>query len=105
MISSVDFAFYGVSRAKEWVSVDCGTIHLITITQSKFAIPTKCPSCMCCPTLNICRVTQAGTICIYPDISVSKTGLLELLNSQSKLSAFLYGFFPKQFSIRFGLKF
>ena len=27
MISSVDLAFYGVSRAKDWVSVDCGTIH------------------------------------------------------------------------------
>ena len=25
MISSVDFAYYGVSRAKDWVSVDCGT--------------------------------------------------------------------------------
>ena len=26
MISSVDRAHYGVSRAKDWVSVDCGTI-------------------------------------------------------------------------------
>ena len=26
MISSVDIAHYGVSRAKDWVSVDCGTI-------------------------------------------------------------------------------
>ena len=25
MISSVDLACYGVSRAKDWVSVDCGT--------------------------------------------------------------------------------
>ena len=25
MISSVDFAHYRVSRAKDWVSVDCGT--------------------------------------------------------------------------------
>ena len=24
MISSVDLAHYGVSRAKDWVSVDCG---------------------------------------------------------------------------------
>ena len=24
-ISSVDLAYYGVSRAKDWVSVDCGT--------------------------------------------------------------------------------
>ena len=34
MISSVDLAHYGVSRAKDWVSVDCGTrintIHLDT---------------------------------------------------------------------------
>ena len=25
IISSVDLAHYGVSRAKDWVSVDCGT--------------------------------------------------------------------------------
>ena len=25
MISSVDLAYYRVSRAKDWVSVDCGT--------------------------------------------------------------------------------
>ena len=29
MISSVDFAHYGVSRAKDWISVDCGTICVI----------------------------------------------------------------------------
>ena len=32
IISRVDFADYGVSRAKDWVSVDCGT----TIYISKF---------------------------------------------------------------------
>ena len=26
-ITSVDLAHYGVSRAKDWVSVDCGTKH------------------------------------------------------------------------------
>ena len=25
MISSVDHAYYGVSHAKDWISVDCGT--------------------------------------------------------------------------------
>ena len=25
MISSVDLAQYGISRAKDWISVDCGT--------------------------------------------------------------------------------
>ena len=25
IISSVDLAYYGVSNAKDWVSVDCGT--------------------------------------------------------------------------------
>ena len=25
-ITSIDLAHYGVSRAKDWVSVDCGTI-------------------------------------------------------------------------------
>ena len=29
MISSVDLAHYGVSRAKDWVPVDCGTIKTI----------------------------------------------------------------------------
>ena len=26
-INSVDLAHYGVSHAKDWVSVDCGTIY------------------------------------------------------------------------------
>ena len=26
MLSSVDLAYFGVSRGKDWVSVDCGTI-------------------------------------------------------------------------------
>ena len=29
MISSVDLAHYGVSRAKDWVCVDCGTMWYI----------------------------------------------------------------------------
>ena len=29
MISSVDLAYYEVSRAKDWVSVDCGTRHIL----------------------------------------------------------------------------
>ena len=28
-ITSVDLAYYGVSRAKDWVSVDCGTLYNI----------------------------------------------------------------------------
>ena len=28
MIFSVDLAHYGLSRAKDWVSVDCGTISV-----------------------------------------------------------------------------
>ena len=31
-ITSVDLAHYGVSRAKDWVSVDCGTNTLIKQT-------------------------------------------------------------------------
>ena len=31
MISSVDLACYGISRAKDWISVDCGTIFIYTI--------------------------------------------------------------------------
>ena len=31
MMSSVDLAHYGVSRAKDWISVDCGTIIIIMI--------------------------------------------------------------------------
>ena len=30
MISSVDLAHYGVSRAKDWVFVDCGTIYFVS---------------------------------------------------------------------------
>ena len=37
MISSVDLAHYGVSRAKDWVSVDCGTITVFRL--SNCAIP------------------------------------------------------------------
>ena len=33
MISSVDLAHYGVSRANDWVSVDCGTIATCTAIQ------------------------------------------------------------------------
>ena len=29
MISSVDLAHYGVSRAKDWVYVDCGTMDIM----------------------------------------------------------------------------
>ena len=29
MISSVDLAHYGISHAKDWVSVDCGTMSNI----------------------------------------------------------------------------
>ena len=32
MISSKDLAYYGVSRAKDWVSVDCGTRIAIMAT-------------------------------------------------------------------------
>ena len=34
MIFSVDLAHYGVSRAKDWVSVDCGTNNTYTVPQS-----------------------------------------------------------------------
>ena len=30
MLLSVDIAHYGVSRAKDWVSVDCGTTLIAT---------------------------------------------------------------------------
>ena len=34
MIFSVDLAHYGVSRAKDWVSVDCGTTLFLTYLDS-----------------------------------------------------------------------
>ena len=34
MISSVDIPCYGVSRAKNWVSKDCGTTYLILFFKS-----------------------------------------------------------------------
>ena len=36
MISSVDLAHYGVSRAKDWVSGDCGTAT-VALSQSKLS--------------------------------------------------------------------
>ena len=30
-ITSVDLAHYGVCRAKDWVSVDCGTKHFTSV--------------------------------------------------------------------------
>ena len=30
-ITSVDLAHYGVSRAKDWVSVDCGTKDWVSV--------------------------------------------------------------------------
>ena len=30
-ITSIDLAHYGVSRAKDWVSVKCGTNHFVVI--------------------------------------------------------------------------
>ena len=41
MITSVDLAHYRVSRAKDWVSVDCGTTCLET-----YAIAAKRVHCM-----------------------------------------------------------
>ena len=35
-ITSVDLAQYGVSRAKDWVSVDCGTNEFITLLHRDF---------------------------------------------------------------------
>ena len=34
-ITSVDLAHYGVSRAKDWVSVDCGTINAASRAKKK----------------------------------------------------------------------
>ena len=41
MISSVDIAHYGVAHAKDWVSVDCGTIQFgyISYFSSYFSRP------------------------------------------------------------------
>ena len=36
-ITSVDLAHYGVSRAKDWVSVDCGTSGITTEFNHKSA--------------------------------------------------------------------
>ena len=34
-ISSVDLAQYGVSLAKDWVSVECGTIQLVLTKENR----------------------------------------------------------------------
>ena len=43
MISSVDLARYGISRAKDWVSVDCGTSPFVVVYYwpVQFASPGK----------------------------------------------------------------
>ena len=37
IITSVDLAHYGVSRAKDWLSVSCGTIYHIAKKRHKIA--------------------------------------------------------------------
>ena len=37
-ITSVDLAHYRVSRAKDWVSVDCGTTTFISVSISRFFV-------------------------------------------------------------------
>ena len=37
-ITSVDLAHYGVSRAKDWVSVDCGTISCYRTPKEAYAL-------------------------------------------------------------------
>ena len=36
MISSADLAHYRVSRAKDWVSVDCGTNYIYSVNMYIF---------------------------------------------------------------------
>ena len=43
-ITSVDLAHYGVSRAKEWVSVDCGTSRFKYVAKSRFSLHILVPS-------------------------------------------------------------
>ena len=38
-ITSVDLAHYGVSRAKDWVSVDRGTIYVVDFTTGYYIQP------------------------------------------------------------------
>ena len=40
-ITSVDYAHYGVSRAKDWVSVGRGTIHFIMYSEISLLRPPK----------------------------------------------------------------
>ena len=51
-ITSVDLAHYGLSRAKDWVSVDCGTKSPENRLLSLFSLPVRvymksyCTSCV-----------------------------------------------------------
>ena len=41
-ITTVDLAHYRVSRAKDWVSVDCGQLHLLfSVSQFLFCLSSK----------------------------------------------------------------
>ena len=45
MISSADLAHYGVSRAKDWVSVDCGTSFIFAYIGFKWTYTTFAKIC------------------------------------------------------------
>ena len=38
IITSVDLAHYGISRAKDWVSVDCGTSVSVLLLNARTAL-------------------------------------------------------------------
>ena len=38
-ITSIELAHYGVSRATDWVSVDCGTIFVVVLICSSAYLP------------------------------------------------------------------
>ena len=45
-ITNVDLAHYGVSRAKDWVSVDCGTSLLISMHSYNVMYTGVIPICL-----------------------------------------------------------
>ena len=69
-ITSVDLAHYGVSRAKHWVSVDCGTSYVIIIYQGNSRHLKKTLMCLNCKLSNSFCFDQSNLPVTFTTTSV-----------------------------------
>ena len=57
MISSVDLAHYGISRAENWISVDCGTMYIFRMMLLPICSVAKNVNCLLFFKLYTCNIT------------------------------------------------